>query len=214
MRKIFLSLALLALVVVGMLSISSCEEEEPDNTINGHEYVDLGLPSGLKWAACNVGANTPEEYGNYYAWGEIAPKTEYTSENCSTLGKQLGDISGNANYDAATANWGAPWRMPTREELKELIDNCTFTWTTQNGTTGTLVTGKNGNTIFFPANGCYIRTSLCDNIFKGFYWSSTNCDNDIFPDKSAYYIGFSIEKKCYMDWFMRYYGYGVRPVSD
>ena len=176
MRKILLKTALLALVAVGMLSISSCEKE-PDNTINGHEYVDLGLPSGLKWAACNVGANTPEEYGNYYAWGEIAPKTEYTSENCSTLGKQLGNISGNANYDAATANWGAPWRMPTREELKELIDNCTFKWTTQNGTTGRLATGKNGNSIFFPANGCYIGTLLCDNIFEGFYWSSThrNC---------------------------------------
>jgi hypothetical protein len=129
------------------------------------------------------------------------------------LGKQLGDISGNANYDAATANWGAPWRMPTREELKELIDNCTFTWTTQNGTTGRLATGKNGNTIFFPANGCYIGTSLCDNIFEGFYWSSTNCDNDIFPDKSAYFIGFSI-KNYFVDWFMSYYGFGVRPVSD
>ena len=105
-----------------------------NNSHNGHEYVDLGFPSGLKWAACNVGANTPEEYGNYYAWGEIVPKTDYSDENCATLGKQLGDISGNANYDAATANWGAPWRMPTREELKELIDNCTFKWTTQNGT--------------------------------------------------------------------------------
>ena len=210
MKKAFFKFAALAIVALGSISIMSCEKE-PENIINGHEYVDLGLPSGLKWAACNVGANTPEEYGNYYAWGEIAPKTEYTYENCSTLGKQLGDISGNANYDAATANWGAPWRMPTREELKELIDNCTFTWTTQNGTTGRLVTGKNGNSIFFPANGCYIRTSLCDNIFEGFYWSSTNCD--IIPNKSAYFIDFSMEKYV-VDWFMRFYGYGVRPVSD
>ena len=210
MKKAFFKFAALAIVALGSISIMSCEKE-PENIINGHEYVDLGLPSGLKWAACNVGANTPEEYGNYYAWGEIAPKTEYTYENCSTLGKQLGDISGNANYDAATANWGAPWRMPTREELKELIDNCTFTWTTQNGTTGRLVTGKNGNSIFFPANGCYINTSLCDNIFEGFYWSSTNCD--IIPNKSAYFIDFSMEKYV-VDWFMRFYGYGVRPVSD
>ena len=210
MKSLTLKFAALAIVALGSISIMSCEKE-PENIINGHEYVDLGLPSGLKWATCNVGANTPEEYGNYYAWGEIAPKTEYTYENCSTLGKQLGDISGNANYDAATANWGAPWRMPTREELKELIDNCTFTWTTQNGTTGRLITGKNGNSIFFPANGCYIRTSLCDNIFEGFYWSSTNCD--IIPNKSAYFIDFSMEKYV-VDWFMRFYGYGVRPVSD
>ena len=210
MNRNILKITLLALAAVGILSISSCEKE-PDNTINGHEYVDLGLPSGLKWATCNVGANTPEEYGNYYAWGEIVPKTNYSDENCATLGKQLGDISGNATYDAATANWGASWRMPTKEEMKELIDNCTFKWTTQNGTTGRLATGKNGNTIFFPANGCYIGTSLCDNIFEGFYWSSTNCD--IFPNKSAYFIGFSI-KKYVVDWFISFYGFGVRPVSD
>ena len=100
MKKTFFDITLLALIAVGMLSISSCEKE-PDNTINGHEYVDLGLPSGLKWATCNVGANTPEEYGNYYAWGEIVPKTDYSDENCATLGKQLGDISGNASYDAS-----------------------------------------------------------------------------------------------------------------
>ena len=116
MKKAFFKFAALAMVALGSISIMSCEKE-PENIINGHEYVDLGLPSGLKWATCNVGANTPEEYGNYYAWGEIVPKTDYSDENCATLGKQLSDISGNANYDAATANWGASWRMPTKEEI-------------------------------------------------------------------------------------------------
>ena len=210
MRKLSLSLALLALVAVGMLSISSCEKE-PDNTINGHEYVDLGLPSGLKWATCNVGANNPEEYGNYYAWGEIVPKTDYSYENCATMGQQFGDISGNASYDAATANWGAPWRMPTKEEMKELIDNCTFKWTTQNGTTGTLVTGKNGNTIFFPANGYYLGISYYKNALCGYYWSANG--ETIIPNSASFFLKLSNEKYL-IDWFTRYYGYGVRPVSD
>ena len=210
MKKAFFKFAALAMVVMGSISIMSCEKE-PDNTINGHEYVDLGLPSGLKWATCNVGANTPEEYGNYYAWGEIIPKTDYSYENCVTLGKQLSDISGNASYDAATANWGASWRMPTKEEMKELIDNCTFKWITQNGTTGTLVTGKNGNTIFFPANGYYFGTSYYENALRCFYWSSTNCD--ITSDISSYHLDLSKEKY-FVNWFMRCYGYGVRPVSD
>ena len=210
MKKAFFKFAALAMVVMGSISIMSCEKE-PENIINGHEYVDLGLPSGLKWATCNVGANTPEEYGNYYAWGEIVPKTDYSYENCVTLGKQLSDISGNASYDAATANWGASWRMPTKEEMKELIDNCTFKWTTQNGTTGTLVIGKNGNTIFFPANGYYLGTSYYENALRCFYWSSTNCD--ITSDISSYHLDLSKEKYL-IDWFPRYYGYGVRPVSD
>ena len=89
--------------------------------INGHDFVDLGLPSGLKWATCNVGASSPSEYGNYYAWGEVEPKESYTQENCLTWGQEIGDISGNPQYDAARANWGGTWRMPTKSEFEELI---------------------------------------------------------------------------------------------
>uniref|UniRef100_UPI0025B2398C PEGA domain-containing protein n=2 Tax=uncultured Muribaculum sp. TaxID=1918613 RepID=UPI0025B2398C len=85
------------------------------NTINGHEYVDLGL--SVKWAACNVGASSPEDYGNYYAWGETATKAEYTESNSKTYGKTMGDISGNPQYDAARANWGGTWRLPTKAEF-------------------------------------------------------------------------------------------------
>lgn len=107
--------------------------EVTENKINGHEYVDLGLPSGLKWATCNVGANSPSEYGDYYAWGETTTKTSYTYENSKTYNKKIGDIGGNASYDAARANWGGTWRMPTKEEFDELLNKCTCTWTTQGG---------------------------------------------------------------------------------
>lgn len=95
-----------------------------------HEYVDLGLPSGTKWATCNVGANIPEEYGDFYAWGEITTKSEYTTENCVTYGESMDDISGNPNYDVARAKWGGSWRMPTKSEMRELVYNCNWTWTT------------------------------------------------------------------------------------
>ncbi len=95
------------------------------NSINGHEYVDLGLPSGLKWATCNVGADTPEGYGDYFSWGETTTKEEYSKNSCLTYDKEIGDISGDPTYDVASANWGRTWRMPTLDEIKELIDNCT-----------------------------------------------------------------------------------------
>ena len=171
MNKLFsLKFLLLALAAVGMLSISSCEKE-PDNTINGHEYVDLGLPSGTKWATCNVGATTPEEYGNYYAWGETTVKSEYTEENCTTYGVELTDISGNATYDAARANWGGSWRMPTKAECIELENYCTWTWTTQSGVNGMKVTGPNGNSIFLLAAG--IVDELVHSEPCGYYWSSS-----------------------------------------
>ena len=93
-------------------------------TINGYEYVDLGL--SVKWAICNIGASSPSDYGDYLAWGETETKDEYTNDNSVTYGdSSFGDISGNATYDAATANWGKKWRMPTRSEFEELLDDCT-----------------------------------------------------------------------------------------
>ncbi len=111
---------LMTLVCMMMVSCKPAEGEDPinpdgsDGKPEGHEYVDLGL--SVKWATCNVGATKPEEYGNYYAWGETATKSEYTEDNSLTYGKQMRDISGNAQYDAATANWGGTWRMPTNDE--------------------------------------------------------------------------------------------------
>ena len=95
--------------------------------INGHEYVDLGL--SVKWATCNVGASKPEDYGNDYAWGETSTKSSYTSDSSKTYGKQMNDIKGNSQYDAARANWGGTWRLPTGAELEELKNKCTWRWT-------------------------------------------------------------------------------------
>ena len=199
------------------------EIEEETNEINGHEYVDLGLPSGLKWATCNVGAETPEAYGNYYAWGETepAPNNNYSSSNCSTYGltySQLQsqgyiDSEGNltAQYDAAAANWGGDWRMPTYDELKELEDNCTWTWTTQNGVKGYKVTSKtNGNSIFLPASGIRHGSSLNNAGSGGYYWSSTPNEGYIY---SAYSLDFYSSFHG-MGGNNRNYGRSVRPVLE
>ena len=183
--------------------------EEETNTINGHEYVDLGLPSGLLWATCNVGANSPEEYGNYYAWGETETKSEYTEENSVTYGRQMNDISGNAQFDAATANWGDGWRMPTYNEMQELLDNCTFEWTAENGVYGQNVTGPNGNSIFLPASGECRGESFSNLGYSTRSWSSTPCDDN---NKSEHFV---CHYNVYyaVEGFVRWYGYTIRPVS-
>ncbi len=176
--------------------------------INGHEYVDLGLPSGLKWATCNVGANKPEDYGNYYAWGETKTKPSYTKNNSKTYGNQMNDIKGNSQYDAARANWGGSWRLPTKKELEELRNKCTWTWTTQNGVKGYKVTGPNGKSIFIPAAGYRYGTSLGSDGYYGYYWSSTPYDYGY-----AYDLNFDDGYE-YVDGSFRYDGQTVRPISE
>jgi uncharacterized repeat protein (TIGR02543 family) len=134
-------------------------------------YVDLGLPSGTKWATMNVGANSPEDYGDYFAWGETTPKSSYTSSNYNYSGNPT---TLPLDRDAAYTNWGTSWRMPTDAELKELKDNCTWTWTTQNGVEGYKVTSKtNGNSIFLPAAGDRGSSDLNYAGSRGTYWSSS-----------------------------------------
>ena len=174
---------------------------------NGHEYVDLGL--SVKWATCNVGATSPEEYGDYYAWGETTTKETYTEANCATYNVSMNDISGNAQYDAATANWGGTWRMPTYDELKELRTKCTWTWITQNGINGYNVEGPNGNSIFLPAAGRY-GSSLINAGSDGYYWSSTPFENG---DGYAYLLFFGSGSRD-MGYYYRYYGHSVRPVLE
>ncbi len=145
------------------------------------EYVDLGLPSGLLWATCNVGATSPEEYGDYFAWGEVESKTYYDWSSDSDYKWGVINWDDSQNYgmtkynktdgktvldpedDAAHVNWGGDWRMPTLTEMQELFDsdNCTWEWTTQNGVYGRKVTSvSNGNSIFLPAAGCRDYSSL------------------------------------------------------
>ena len=175
-----------------------------------HEWVDLGLPSGLKWATCNIGASCPEEYGDYFAWGDTSTKSNYESYNCASMLKSWGDIGGNSSRDAATANWGGSWRMPTEAEFQELVDTCTWTWTTQNGHKGYKVTGPNGNSIFLPVAGYRSGDTLCDAGKYGNYWSSTplGIDKDL---ASNLYFG---ERYRDVSWNSRDYGHSVRPVLE
>ena len=174
----------------------------------GYEWVDLGL--SVVWATCNVGANSPEEYGDYFAWGEISPKDSYTSNNCSTYGKSMSDISGNPQYDAATANWGGAWRMPTKAELEELRSNCTWEWTTLNGVNGRRVTGPNGNSIFLPAAGERYGTSSYYVGSHGDYWSSTPQEGNVGYACSSYVGSGDYDGL----WEERYTGQSVRPVIE
>ena len=186
------------------------EPEEPEETIsgteNGHNYVDLGLPSGLKWATCNVGATSPEKYGNYYAWGEISTKTEYTEANCTTHEQNIADFSGNTKYDVAAANWGGNWRMPTVEEFQELLVSCTWEWCVQGGVNGHRATGPNGNKIFLPAAGSRDGKVLNYESYCAFYWSSTpNNLNDAFS------LGYE-NANVNIYYGLRHFGEPVRPV--
>ena len=171
------------LLSMGLMPVfCSCGDDETEEYnatsstgINsGHAWVDLGLPSGTKWATCNVGANKPEEYGNYYAWGETTTKSDYCwrtykygndrdelTKYCDNSSYGLNGFTDNLTEllpedDAATANWGSHWQMPSKEQVKELINAnyTTTTWTTQNGVNGRKIVSKsNGKSIFLPASG-------------------------------------------------------------
>ena len=196
------------MTLVCMMMVSF-KPDGSDGKHEGHGYVDLGL--SVKWATCNVGATSPEDYGHYFAWGETSPKEEYTEENSLTYRKDMSDIAGNAQYDAATANWGGDWRMPTCAEQEELLDSCTWTWTTQNGVNGYNVKGPNGNSIFLPAAGCRGGSSLEYAGSYGCYWSSTPCDYG--RDYYAYGLYFGSDGQGLGDCY-RYYGLSVRPVVE
>lgn len=179
---------------------------------NKYESVDLGL--SVKWATCNVGAESPEEYGDYFAWGEIFPKSEYTIENSLTYDKTIDkNISGDPAYDAATANWGGCWRMPTDEEMQELINNCKWEWITVNEVYGYKVTSKkNGNSIFLPAAGACEDALLYFNAERGYYWSSSPYGNG--TGGVSDYLRFYSTHGPSVYWLKRFCGCSVRPVKE
>lgn len=174
---------------------------------NGHEYVDLGL--SVKWATCNVGATTPGDMGGYYAWGETETKSEYSWTNyfdSNDSGTKFTKYPNGATQlaeedDVAHVVWGGNWRMPTKEEFRELVDNCRWIWTSYNGINGFRVQSKeNGNFIFIPADDT-----------TGHYWSSTP-----YQSQNAFYLSFSYilteTTKKYGVYADKYNGYNIRPV--
>ena len=196
---------------------------------NGYEWVDLGL--SVKWATCNVGAEKPEDYGDYYAWGETSTKSSYTWINYKfrTSGdsyenvkfskynteSEYGPIDNRSTLDlvddVARQKWGGSWRMPTLTEFDELIDNCTWTWTALNGVNGYKVTSKisgyTGRSIFLPAAGWRYGTGLIGAGSRGYYWSSSlNTDNP--GNARSLYFGSDSRRTDYY----RRDGQSVRPV--
>ena len=201
--KLIVTVALMA-----FFAASCSKSDEPNNggnvgendsiinngdTLFGHDFVDLGLPSGTLWATCNVGADNPEDCGDYFAWGETCSKElydwkNYRYGNCVHNWFAMTKYCTNSDWglngfvdsltvlepagDAATANWGDDWRMPTKEEWEELYLKTTSVWTTRNGVEGRLLTGPNGNSIFLPATGfCLDGEPVCPRL--GIYWSCT-----------------------------------------
>ncbi len=204
--------------------------DEPVTPPDTPEYVDLGLPSGTLWATRNVGASTPEDYGDYFAWGETESKDYYHSDNYTWfvegsgidywITKYCNDSTEGYNGfvdnkmeldpedDAAYVNWGPSWRMPTKEQQDELRESCTWTWTTLNGVNGYQVAGPNGNSLFLPTAGYRAASSLYAAGSYGCYWSRTLYSSD---PSGAYIVGFDSEG---VDWGAgsRDDGFTVRAV--
>jgi uncharacterized protein (TIGR02145 family) len=206
--------------------------ENPDTPVTPpaetqYEAVDLGLPSGIKWATCNVGATKPEEYGGYYAWGETEEKFycgwdnyKWCNGSVNTMtkystGSAYGTIDNKTvlehTDDVANVKWGGKWRMPTRADFNELSSECSWQSATLNGIKGFKVTSKtNGNSIFLPCAGQRSDKGISDAGGSGYYWSSSLCDNTsnrayVFDLHNAY-TSLNYNSRCK--------GYSVRPVCD
>lgn len=177
--------------------------------------VDLGLPSGVKWADRNVGAMSPEEPGLFFSWGnvegvEIGKACDFSEEAyAETEGAKLeGNL--DAAHDAATVNLGAPWRMPTEEEFRELCDNCDWEWTTENGYYGVRLTSKiNSRSVFFSASGLGAGSSWYNRGALGYYWSSS-----FYSARYARFLYFNSGGVSPQGSYYRYYGFAVRAVQD
>ena len=234
MKKFYLLLALFGVLTAGCSELgidldnllNKGGNDEVVNKITKNVSSDMAVDLGLsvKWSPYNIGANSPEEYGNYYSWGETAPKAKYVKDGYSAGYEVLDDISGNPKYDAATANWGEGWRMPTQAEYIELLQSCSLQWTKQNNVSGIKITGTTGNSIFIPAAGCLVGTKreeaencgLWTGTFDyegeedGEYYCSANVayfadiDYDSIPESDRHFHSIA---ECYI-------GIPIRPVYD
>lgn len=197
------------------------DEDNPNDgkklsgVIDGHEAVDLGL--SVKWATCNYGASSSYGYGNYYAWGETTVRNSYYRDTYKYYNPRtdrdidlMNNIQGS-KYDVAK-NWGDNWRMPSKAEFEELVNKCSWTWTTVSGTNGYKITGSNGMSIFLPANGEYFATEKGAKAgIWGEYWTGTFKNTTDFYSH-AYALTFTQSKKN-IDGNSRYVGLAIRPVT-
>ena len=222
MKKIFVLLIAAACSVAAYSQ--SLDYEQGKSPVSSHEYVDLGLPSGTLWATMNIGATAPEEYGDYFAWGEVTPKESYTwttykwcNGNYDSMTKygvksSFGVVDNKTELDpeddAATMNWGSEWCMPTRAQQDELRNNCTSEWTTINGVKGCLLTSNiNQASLFLPFAGNRWDTTLYNAGSSGFYWSR----NLKTTGAGSHSLFFSSNSMSITD-YSRGYGQSVRAV--
>lgn len=193
-------------------------------SFNNHDWIDLGLPSGIKWATCNIGAKTPEERGDYFAWGEIAPKANYgwtyykfrlqVGNQISKYGDGVSDnkIVLEESDDTATANWGNGWRTPTKEEFEELKAYCNFIWEDRYGIKGfKVISKKNGCSVFFPAAGYYDKDVFFSEDETGNYWSSSVTRGNRPYDAWNFYFS---KQNIFLNHDYRHHGLTIRPVID
>lgn len=226
--KILMDILLMASFVFYSYGQISKTGNSSSSSYGGHEYVDLGLPSGTLWATCNVGASNPEDYGSYFSWGETTTKNTYNwstykyckgaednlTKYCSHSVDGYNGFTDNLTIllngdDAASVNWGNGWRTPTGAELEELYKNTTNTWTTQNGVNGRLFTARNGKSLFLPAAGRVCGNELDYSGRCGDYWSSSLS----FPPSRTRRFHFSPDD-CGIYYFDRQCGLSVRPVRS
>lgn len=181
-------------------------------TVAGRQWIDLGLPSGTRWAICNIGATRAEQPGQLFAWGEIATKTSYTQENSKTTKKTMTDISGNKSYDAATVKWGKGWRMPTKAEFEELLHYCGWKYEQRSGRWGAEFTSDSNNkTLFLPVTGYKDGAKHLDANGNGMYWTSTPYTDNYNNGAHEYHFGGALGE---MGTGERSSGFAIRAVID
>ena len=250
MKRIIKLFPIAAVLCIGAVSCDKDDNDDKDagknpNIYLGHEYVDLGLK--VKWATCNVGAEKPEDYGDYFAWGDTTTKYEpgyaqsespqwkngmwdgyywvnyrFSNETSNSLFKycsksDYGFDSGTDTLtiltpadDVAHYKWGGNWRMPTRSDYKELLDNCDCEFTTQNGVKGLKVTSRkdSSQSIFLPAAGYRYGTNLDGVGSYGYFWSSSLYTDGPY---GAWSLDFNSGSRNTCS-SIRSYGQSVRPV--
>ncbi len=224
----------LSVLLFGAMMVGFYACNEPTDPFNGHEYVDLGLPSGTLWATCNVGATSPEDAGDYFAWGETQPKENYNWENEGEYKWGVFDGKDKTNYgmtkynkkdslltleaadDAATANWGGKWRIPTEIECAELLAFCTWEWDAmKNGFIVTSIAEGNTNSIFLPAAGLCGGRNPNYVGSRGYYWSSSI---ETMPIRSFFARDLRLcidpDYGCIINSQKRFVGMSIRPVCS
>ena len=226
MKKVMMVVATLMLMSMVVFT-QGCIKSDQDS--HGHVFIDLGLPSGTLWAKCNMGADTPEEYGYYFAWGETLPRDTFSRSNyrfCDASDEMLTKYcqikTWTHNFitdtltvllpedDAATFGWGSDWCIPTKEQWMELKENTESSWVTQNGVTGYLFTASNGKTLFLPAAGHRTENGLEEAGERGYYWSS-----ELYSQHPIESYEYTFHKVFYgVGQDPRYYGECVRAVRS